>query len=241
MLWRMEVGTGGAYIRARFGMTYQEEKRCCTVCERKRKCHICGAVTQLACSDCAINLGVTVYVCSRTECRDKHEERCSGAAARCAQVEADRDNALANADFWERELNNFRRNAAHRAEQLAKEKVEAAECEVTKLMNALKARTKGLREAEAELKEQNRWIPVEEKLPEVILGEFEDRYSAPVLMLDDARNCWIGFYDHTDKHWVMEQGLEDSWPMKDGIYSVTHWRPLPEPPAPSREGDNGPK
>jgi hypothetical protein len=64
------------------------------------------------------------------------------AAARCAQVEAERDNALANADFWERELNNFRRNAAHRADHLAKEKVETAESEVTKLRKEIEIRQK---------------------------------------------------------------------------------------------------
>lgn len=59
--------------------------------------------------------------------------------AELEHVKQERDDALANADFWERELNNFRRNAAHRAEQLAKEKIEAAESENKRLREALVA------------------------------------------------------------------------------------------------------
>lgn len=33
----------------------------------------CGRVTDLACSDCRIDLGRAVYVCERQECRDAHE------------------------------------------------------------------------------------------------------------------------------------------------------------------------
>jgi hypothetical protein len=41
----------------------------------------------------------------------------SNACERVGELERQLELALANADFWERELNNFRRNAAHRAEQ----------------------------------------------------------------------------------------------------------------------------
>lgn len=38
----------------------------------------CGQVTDLACSDCRIDLGRAVYVCERSECRDAHEsEQCT--------------------------------------------------------------------------------------------------------------------------------------------------------------------
>jgi hypothetical protein len=33
----------------------------------------CGAVTDLACSDCRIERGRAVYVCERVECRNTHE------------------------------------------------------------------------------------------------------------------------------------------------------------------------
>jgi hypothetical protein len=59
------------------------------------------------------------------------------ARAEVSSLESQRDTALANADFWERELNNFRRNAAHRAEQLAKEKVESLESRLQAVTKAL--------------------------------------------------------------------------------------------------------
>jgi hypothetical protein len=55
---------------------YEEQKHCCTSCAMKRLCHVCHEMTTLACSDCAIDLGVTVYVCKRKECRDYHESKC---------------------------------------------------------------------------------------------------------------------------------------------------------------------
>jgi hypothetical protein len=57
--------------------------------------------------------------------------------AEVSSLESQRDTALANADFLERELNNFRRNAAHRAEQLAKEKVESLEVRLQAAENEL--------------------------------------------------------------------------------------------------------
>ena len=39
-------------------------------------CGVCGERTHLACSDCQIDLHTTVYVCSKTGCRDKHERKC---------------------------------------------------------------------------------------------------------------------------------------------------------------------
>ena len=39
-------------------------------------CHICGAETQFACADCRIDLRSSVYVCSKTACRDEHERKC---------------------------------------------------------------------------------------------------------------------------------------------------------------------
>jgi hypothetical protein len=56
---------------------FKEEKRCCTSCDAKRLCHVCGNTTQMACSDCRIDLGVTIYVCAKTACRDTHETKCA--------------------------------------------------------------------------------------------------------------------------------------------------------------------
>jgi hypothetical protein len=44
------------------------------------RCHICKQVTDLCCSDCAIDLGAKVYVCWRYECRNNHEMKCPGRA-----------------------------------------------------------------------------------------------------------------------------------------------------------------
>lgn len=76
------------------GSEYGEEKRCCTVCDAKKQCHVCGNNTLYACADCRIDFGVTVYVCPK--CRNDHEEKCSArlrealTTARREQREADR-------------------------------------------------------------------------------------------------------------------------------------------------------
>lgn len=56
---------------------YEQEKRCCTVCDAKKVCTICGTATLYACSDCRIDFQTTIYVCPSTACRDRHEEKCS--------------------------------------------------------------------------------------------------------------------------------------------------------------------
>ncbi len=37
-------------------------------------CSVCGVLTEWCCADCRIDTGKSVHVCSRPECRDKHEE-----------------------------------------------------------------------------------------------------------------------------------------------------------------------
>lgn len=54
-----------------------EEKRCCTVCDAKKKCHVCKIQTLFACSDCQINLSATVYICGKAACRNSHVRVCS--------------------------------------------------------------------------------------------------------------------------------------------------------------------
>lgn len=43
---------------------------------RVHKCSRCHEPTDLACSDCAIDLGTKVFVCGKKECRDRHDEKC---------------------------------------------------------------------------------------------------------------------------------------------------------------------
>lgn len=63
-------------------------KRCCTVCDAQKVCHICGAQTLLACSDCRLNLSATVYVCGKRECREAHDRVCSGQRTSMASLTA---------------------------------------------------------------------------------------------------------------------------------------------------------
>ena len=55
---------------------YPAGKHCCTVCAQKRRCSICDGQTTTACSDCAIDLRATVYVCSKAGCRKAHDAKC---------------------------------------------------------------------------------------------------------------------------------------------------------------------
>lgn len=41
-----------------------------------RVCSICGTATEMACSDCQIDLQTTVYICGKQECRDAHDQKC---------------------------------------------------------------------------------------------------------------------------------------------------------------------
>ena len=59
-------------------MAYKSAKRCCSVCDAKKQCHVCHDQTLMACSDCAINFAATVYVCGKRACREAHERKCYG-------------------------------------------------------------------------------------------------------------------------------------------------------------------
>lgn len=61
----------------RSSLLYQAEKPCCTTCDKRKVCHVCGAATLFACSDCRIDFQVSVYVCATATCRDAHEQKCS--------------------------------------------------------------------------------------------------------------------------------------------------------------------
>lgn len=47
----------------------------------KSPCVICGEDTIMACSDCAIETGKSVHVCTKPGCRDEHESRTHGQTA----------------------------------------------------------------------------------------------------------------------------------------------------------------
>jgi hypothetical protein len=52
------------------------ERRCCTICDARKVCHVCKQQTLSACADCQINFSATVYVCGKRECREAHERKC---------------------------------------------------------------------------------------------------------------------------------------------------------------------
>jgi len=43
---------------------FKEERRCCSNCVDKRRCHICRTETLTICCDCGIDLNAKVYVCN---------------------------------------------------------------------------------------------------------------------------------------------------------------------------------
>ena len=59
-------------------MPYSAERKCCSVCDAKKRCHVCKEQTLIACSDCQINFSATVYVCQKAKCRAEHERKCYG-------------------------------------------------------------------------------------------------------------------------------------------------------------------
>lgn len=67
-----------------------------------------------------------------------------------------------------------------------------------------------------------RWISVEERLPEVdkCYGGYE--YSAELLVYDGLRRR-TAYYCHTSGVWYDSR-------YEDDTFEVTHWTPLPEPP-----------
>ena len=86
----------------------------------------------------------------------------------------------------------------------------------------LEAQQTRIAQLEAELKEERRWIPVEERLPEpdkqvlaIVSGRWEN------ITFDRAYELmsWS-----SDEGWIRE-----AWPELEDP-EVTHWKPLPEPP-----------
>lgn len=53
----------------------EAQKPCCSICDTRKRCY-CGRQTLYACSNCQIDLRVTVYVCPTSACRDAHEKKC---------------------------------------------------------------------------------------------------------------------------------------------------------------------
>lgn len=75
-----------------------------------------------------------------------------------------------------------------------------------------------------------RWIPVTERLPE---GDDTVLVYCPEVFkyVTGPHKSFFGRYSHTlDKWIVLSFGANDTW-------TVTHWMPLPEPPAQESQED----
>lgn len=67
---------------------------------------------------------------------------------------------------------------------------------------------------------ENKWISVEERLPEM----YEDG-SADIVLVTDGQFIHMAAY--SNEKWYFAECGEMKEPM---FYKVTHWMPMPEPP-----------
>lgn len=75
-----------------------------------------------------------------------------------------------------------------------------------------------------------RWIPVTERLPELIPCNAGTAYSEAVIVWTDGRKAMIAVWDGVD--FLCAADYWDAWGE-----SITHWMPLPTPPK-EKEADH---
>jgi len=76
-----------------------------------------------------------------------------------------------------------------------------------------------------QLREQTRWVPVSERLP-----EYTDEYNV-TCQVSTPSGCFITVRTY---RFVRCEGREPTWTIPNDIMesaTITHWRPLPAPPA----------
>lgn len=71
--------------------------------------------------------------------------------------------------------------------------------------------------------EQRRWIPVTERLPELIPCNAGTAYSEAVIVWTSGRKAMIAVWDGVD--FLCPMDYWEAWGEE-----ITHWMPLPEPP-----------
>ena len=87
------------------------------------------------------------------------------------------------------------------------------------MADVLEQRIEAIDTAQAALREQPRWISVEERLPEI---EMHGTSRVVLAWEPDHGRCFAMVYDNGQgKRWF-SGGVE--------IPNITHWMPLPEPP-----------
>ena len=77
--------------------------------------------------------------------------------------------------------------------------------------------------AVAKLEAAQRWIPVAERLPGMVLPS--DAVSDECLVWDGA-NLWLAYYHGPSGQWILSD------PDRAPELPITHWYPLPAPPEP---------
>lgn len=75
----------------------------------------------------------------------------------------------------------------------------------------------------ADVEPVRRWIPVSERLPELIPCSAGTAYSEAVNVWTTGRKVMVGVWDGID--WIAPFDCWEAWGEE-----VTHWMPLPEPP-----------
>lgn len=66
----------------------------------------------------------------------------------------------------------------------------------------------------------NRWISVEDELPEIDV-EYPS-YSISVIVINHCGDWSKGYWSFNDELWITEN--------YGSIHEITHWMPIPEPP-----------
>lgn len=92
-----------------------------------------------------------------------------------------------------------------------------------------------------EIEEAQRWIPVEERLPEP--GLLVQVYSPPqpgdwphTVRIEtdgidpESEDYWVGHGEHYERYCMIAKGGDVEWTGPAEKAPYTHWKPLPEPP-----------
>lgn len=83
------------------------------------------------------------------------------------------------------------------------------------------------------------WIAVTERLPELDNNKADDRGRQKSIRVLCACKQKSGKVFVKEGYYVLWDGDRVYWRIPGSIDSVTHWMPMPEPPADMRKGENG--
>lgn len=92
-----------------------------------------------------------------------------------------------------------------------------------------------------ELEEAQRWVPVEERLPEPGLlvqvysppqpGDWPDTVRIDTDGIDpESEDYWVGHGEHYERYCMIAKGGDVEWTGPAEKAPYTHWKPMPEPP-----------